>query len=77
LSDSQIRTLYAAIVLGETTFAELRSVLDSGETLLKNNIGELHKYHLLAVGSDVPNSGTRLVVPNSLQVMQDMIRLHW
>jgi len=74
LSDSQIRTPYAAIVLGETTFAELRSVLDSGETLLKNNIGELHKYHLLAVGSDVPNSGTRLVVPNSLQVMQDMIK---
>jgi hypothetical protein len=74
LSDSQIRTLYAALVLGETTFVELQTVLDSGETLLSNNIGELHKYHLLAVGNDVPNSGTRLVVPNSLQVMQDIIR---
>lgn len=74
LTDSQIRSLYAASLLGETTFVELQTILDSGETLLRNNIAELHKYHLLAVGSEIPNSGTRLIVPNSLQVMQNVIR---
>ena len=74
LSDSQIRTLYAALLLGDTTFVELQTIVQSGETLLRDNIAELHKYHLLAFASEILNSGTRLVVPNSLQVMQDIIK---
>ena len=74
LSDSQVRTLYAASCLGETTLIELQNVLEGSESLLKDDIGGLRKYNLLAVGGDIPNSGVRLIVPNSIQVMQDLIK---
>lgn len=56
LSDSQIRTLYAACLLGETSFAELEKILQSNERRLNDDLGALRKYHLVALGEDLPGA---------------------
>lgn len=74
LNESQIRTLYAACQLGETSLLELQQITRSSETLLRDDIGELRKYHLLALGSEVPGGGARLLVPSGIRLMSDLIR---
>lgn len=75
LNDSQVRALYAASLLGDTSLLELRQVTLSSESLLKDDIGGLRQYHLLALGSEIPSGGSRLIVPNSIRLMSDIMRL--
>ena len=63
LSDSQVRSLYAACLLGETSFVELQSILQSNDRLMTDDIGLLRKYHLVALGEDLPG-GARIVIPS-------------
>ena len=72
LSESQIRTLYAACLLGQTSFVELQSILQSGDRLLTEDVAALRKYHLVAFGDDMPG-GVRIVIPSSLLLMIDLI----
>jgi hypothetical protein len=72
LSDSQIRTLYAACLLGETSFAELQGILDSNERLLNDDLGALRKYHLIALGEDLPG-GAKIVIPSSIILVIDLV----
>jgi hypothetical protein len=64
LSDSQVRSLYAACLLGETSFVELQSILQSNDRLMTDDIGQLRKYHLAALGEDLPG-GARIVIPRA------------
>lgn len=73
LSDSQLRTLYAACLLGETSAVELQNVLQSSETLLNDDIGRLRKFHLIAMGSELPG-GPRIQLPTSIQLVSDLIK---
>src|SRR5262249_36571997 len=73
LGDSQLRTLYAACMLGETSTVELQHVLQSSETLLNDDIGKLRKFHLIAMGSELPG-GPRLELPTSIQLLTDLIK---
>jgi hypothetical protein len=73
LSESQVRTLCAACLLGETSFVELQSILQSNDRLMADDIGMLRKYHLVVLGEDLPG-GARIVIPSSLQLVMDIIR---
>jgi len=73
LSESQVRSLYAAILLGETSFVELQSILQSNDRLMTDDIGQLRKYHLVALGEDLPG-GAKIVIPSSLQFVTGIIR---
>ncbi len=73
LSESQIRTLYAACLLGDTSFVELQGILQSNDRLLNNDIGQLRKYHLVAFGEDLPG-GARIVIPSTLQLVTELIQ---
>src|SRR5208283_3580877 len=66
-------TLYTACLLAETSFIELQKILQSTETLLSKDIGQLRTYHLVALGEDMPG-GARIVIPFTLQLMSDIIR---
>lgn len=74
LNESQLRTLYAACILGETSFVELKRITQSSDTLLEDDIGELRKYHMLALGSQIPRGGTRLIIPSGIRLMNDIIK---
>jgi DNA polymerase III delta prime subunit len=74
LTDSQIRTLYATCVLGETSFLELQQITQSSETLLRDDLGELRNYHLVALGGEIPAGGARLVVPSGIRLMANLIK---
>ena len=74
LSESQVRTLYAACLLGDTSRVELQQITQSSETLLEDDIGELRKYHLLGLGNEIPRGGARLVVPSGIRLMGNLIK---
>lgn len=73
LSDSQLRTLFAACMLGETSLIQLEAVTESNETRLRDDIAALRKFHLLGSGEDVPG-GRTLVVPGTIRLMKDILR---
>lgn len=74
LSESQIRTLYAACILGDTSRIELEHVTNSNDQLLQDDIGALRAFHLLGLADDSPQGGARLVVPGGIRLMKDLIR---
>ena len=77
LTDSQIRTLFAAINLGRTTFIELLDVTHSNRTVLRDDLGRLREYHLLSVAgslSDTARAGPLVEVPPIIGSMLDIIR---
>jgi hypothetical protein len=76
LTDSQIRTLFAAQILGRTTFMELLDVLQGNRTVLRDDIGVLRNYHLISLGSgtDLTRAGLMLEIPDVIPVMSDLIR---
>jgi hypothetical protein len=74
LTDSQIRTLFTACLLGETSFIELRQITASSETLLRDDISALKQYHLISLGSELRKGGPRLVVPDSIRLMSSLMR---
>jgi hypothetical protein len=74
LSESQARTLFALCVLGDTSFIELQQITESTRRLLQDDIAELRKYHLLAVGSDIPMAGVRLIVASGVRLMKDLLK---
>ena len=49
---------------------------ESNDTLLRDDIAELRKYHLVASGSDIPRGGTALVVPSGIRLMIDQVKSH-
>jgi SpoVK/Ycf46/Vps4 family AAA+-type ATPase len=74
LSDSQIRTLYAMCILGDSSQLELKQVTQSSSTLLQDDLGELRKYHLISTAGETPKGGARLTVPNWIRLMRDLIK---
>jgi tetratricopeptide (TPR) repeat protein len=74
LTDSQVRTLYAACTLGETTLLELQQITQSNNTLLLDDLGHLRQYHLLVSGDDVQRGGVKLSVPSGIRLMIDLIK---
>jgi len=74
LTGSQLRTLYAGCILGETSLLELRQITISNDTLLKDDIGSLKQYHLISLDGGLPSGGSRLVFPNSIRLMKDLIK---
>ena len=74
LTESQVRTLYAACILGDTSVLELQQITQSNSTLLQDDLGELRKYHLLALGNDLLRGGARLIVPSGIRLMGGLIR---
>jgi|GEM_PF-1195270 hypothetical protein len=74
LSDSQIRTLYAMCILGDSSQLELKQITDSSNTLLMDDLAELRKYHLVSAGGETSKGGARLTVPNWIRLMKDLIK---
>ena len=74
LTDSQIRTLYALCILGESSQIELQQILGSANARFRDDMGELRKYHLVALGGEIPAGGARLEVPGTIRLMRDLIR---
>lgn len=74
LNESQLRTLYAACILGETSFVELKPIIESNDILLRDDIAELRKFHLMALGGEIPRGGSRLIIPNTIRLMGDIIK---
>lgn len=74
LTDSQIRTLYALCILGHTSQIELEHILQCNYARLRDDLGELRRYHLLALSGEAPAGGARLEVPGTIQLMRDLIR---
>ena len=73
LTDGQIRTLYAASVLGECYLEELEVILSTNQAMLRDTVAELRKYHLMSSGAGGAQ-GISLLVPTSLQLMRDVVR---
>ncbi len=74
LTDSQIRTLYALCVLGQTSQVEVQHILQSNDARLRDDLGALRLYHLLSLGGEAPAGGARLEIPGTIQMMRDIIR---
>ena len=75
LTDSQIRTLFAASQLGDTSFLELLEVTESPRTVLRDDIGGLREYHLLSMGDvDVQRGGAPIEVPGAIRLLMDLMR---
>jgi hypothetical protein len=77
LTDSQVRLLYAAIQLGDCTFLELLEVLQTNRTVVRDDIGSLRDYHLMALQSsveDLARGTSRISVPAVIVSMSDIIR---
>lgn len=74
LNESQLRTLYAACILGETSVVELKHITESNNTLLSDDIAELRKFHLIALGSEIPRGGSKLIIPNTIRLLGDTIK---
>jgi hypothetical protein len=74
LTSSQVRTLYAMCILGVTSQLELIQILDCTETRLRDDLGELRKYHLYAFTGAVRAGGAHLEVPGTIRLMQEVIR---
>jgi hypothetical protein len=73
LTDSQIRVLYGASVLGECYLDELAVIVNTNQAMLRDTISELRKYHLVSFGSATAQ-GVSLNVPSGLQLMRDIVR---
>lgn len=77
LTDSQLRLLYAAINLGDSTFHELLEVIQTNRTMLRDDIGSLRDYHLMAIDAsvdDLARGTSRVSVPAVIVSMTDLIR---
>jgi hypothetical protein len=77
LTDSQLRLLYAAINLGDSTFQELVEVTQSNRTMVRDDIASLRDYHLMAIAAsldDVARGTSRISVPAVIVAMADIIR---
>lgn len=74
LRESQLRTLYVLCLLGETSQRELKQITQSTDTLLRDDLAELRKYHLVALESDLPGSGPILRIPESIRLMLPLLK---
>jgi len=73
LSDSECRTLYALIILGETTQLELAQVLEIDKQELLNHLSKIRHYHLFSA-NDASLRGAKLVVPAPILMMADIVK---
>ncbi len=74
LTDSQHRTLYALCILGDTSELELQQVTENTETLLRDDLSTLSKYHLISTSGITPQGGSRLILPSWIQLMTEKIK---
>lgn len=74
LTESQMRTLYALCVLGESSASELRQIVDSNLTCFQDDIGELSKFHMVASNTDGSSGGPQLSVPSSIRLMSTILK---
>lgn len=73
LSDAECRTLYALIVLGETTQIELGQVLEVDQAQLIQYLSTIREYHLFAA-NDASLRGAKLVVPAPVLMMSEIVK---
>jgi hypothetical protein len=76
LRESQLRTLYVLCLLGVTSQRELRDITQSTNTVLRDDLAELRKYHLIALESELPGSGPTFRVPESIRLMLPLLKDH-
>lgn len=74
LSDTAIRTLFAACQLAETSFVELLEVTECKQARLREDIESLKNFHFLSVTDSVRSRSMRLAVPNNVRLMDALIR---
>ncbi len=76
LPDSQLRVLFAAIHLEECTISQILEAVHSNRTSVRDDIGGLRNYHLMAVNA--PDGFLRddpiISVPSEIRAMADIIR---
>lgn len=61
-------------IFGDSSQLELKQITQSSDTLLMDDLAELRKYHLVSAGGETPNGGARLVVPDWIRLMKDLIK---
>lgn len=74
LTNSQHRTLYALCMLGDTSQLEIQQVTENSETLVRDDLSVLSKYHLIATSGITPQGGSRLILPSWIQLMTDRVK---
>ncbi len=75
LSSPQAKLLYAVLLLGETSVADLAAVLEATPRVIRTRVSELQAYHLLA--TDVKTTGdTTIFPPSDLVAISEIVRKH-
>ncbi|WP_412032882.1 RNA-binding domain-containing protein [Nitratireductor aquimarinus] len=72
LTESQARALFALCSLSETTYLELKQVLEADEQILTQDLARLREFHLYASAGD-PRTGAKLQVPEPILLMRDIL----
>lgn len=72
LTETQTKILLTILLLGETTFAELGTILELGKKRLLDDLSVLRQYHMLSEGGD-PSTGIKLSAPSILMSMIDIV----
>lgn len=67
------RVLYAVILLGETTLADVAEVLDMPVRTVRDQISELQAYHLISTITRT-HGDSAISVPSELQAVLDLIK---
>lgn len=75
LSNADGRLLLAVMLLGETSIQDLASVLDITPKVVRERIGQLQSYHLLAT-SVRGSADTVIYVPNDLLAVKEILTSH-
>jgi hypothetical protein len=75
LSLAQGRVLYAVLLLGETSSADLAEVLSLTPRMVRDRISELQAYHLVASGGN-PTGDTGITAAKDLVAVQEIVKQH-
>lgn len=73
LSGIEARVLYAVLLLGETTLADIAEVLDMQPRAVRDNVAGLQAYHLMATIGKERGDAT-ISVPDELQPVAGLVR---
>ncbi|WP_018242936.1 RNA-binding domain-containing protein [Rhizobium leguminosarum] len=75
LSNAEGRLLLAVMLLGETSIQDLAAVLDITPKMVRERIGQLQSYHLLAT-SVRGSADTIIYVPSDLLAVKEILKRH-
>ncbi|WP_129791533.1 RNA-binding domain-containing protein [Sphingosinicella sp. CPCC 101087] len=73
LTAMEARVLYAVLLLGETTLADIAEVVDMQHRAVRDQVAGLQAYHLMATASKGRGDST-ISVPDELQSVVDLVR---